>query len=947
MVDSDYDRKLLLLNKILQDGITKLLFEAKTKNYLDPPYGRLPNPTPLITEDQFIQGGGIHCDDSPPEFNFEYGFDPLKYIADFIMWSHPETIENRRLEKVKAATYLQKRAEHAKKQLFTAQSLLHLAAQQRSGILWGPFTSPLSNTSILCICRPIKIGKVIIQISMDKSFSNILHTIEHKVEASERGTTGPIPVKVVINDLIPSTRYYIRCCLSSNSFIKVPSNKPEEEQSVVPLITEEEIEEELKLDFPGVWGNIFIHSEFQVLPSESSEPAPVVVEDSFKLGGPGRKKSAIFPNQSTKEENISIGLAYETIVLNCFGQLALDNYLKGGYVPNIPILSSSSSSSKNDLEDKLPHKVSNSPEVSILLGDVMQHMHDDDQHAALTGTGRTVQSKEESAISYENDLIKLFVRCPLFNHNNYNHATNDCNTSSQANMSLRYNSFVLGWRDGSDGSNYALRAEELAYKQYLHEYKRHQKKLAKSSSRHGNEKGKHTGSHLPPGPVLKRLPLTDSVTALLRDLPITLELYEDNHATNNVSNSSKQPSTATTGTGKTTHNPPSIENIKACRMMYRSLLMGPDVILIILDIRGRGSMGEYLGREQAQWLTTTLTENAAIQWKIIICGKSFGIVGIPPKNAEDLASAVAAKIEADNNIEENEDISAYNIENFDGVQSLNEADINEVAIDDASLVMIQSKQVQLPNADIQDHVTITASIVEDKDDLYGRSLYSLQHILAQLQQTHSGISIKSPRSSSDSAQVVLLTSGIVVLTSGLGSVCKDVAYNSTIDAITHLHLQQDVITPAYVSVYSTLSAPSIKDSSNDIVIDSLRLPSHNDIFADALEELDQSSFCAEISLGSVSNEVLRNNNNCDFYFRDGFQATTLYSALDLMSYDTQLQLTNNNSNTDKISCCKLELLSNGKLQLKLFDRSDYIDSNALLYECIFESPVPSLISINE
>ena len=59
MVDHEYEQKLALLDKILKDGLSKLLLEAKEKNFLEPPYGRMPYPTPLISEETFIQQGGI------------------------------------------------------------------------------------------------------------------------------------------------------------------------------------------------------------------------------------------------------------------------------------------------------------------------------------------------------------------------------------------------------------------------------------------------------------------------------------------------------------------------------------------------------------------------------------------------------------------------------------------------------------------------------------------------------------------------------------------------------------------------------------------------------------------------------------------------------------------------------------------------------------------------
>ena len=114
---SDQKEKFLLLDKILQNGIEKLLEHMKKHNYHEPPFGRLPDPTPLITEDEFLSDGGLNSSDDDPEFKFEYGFDPLKFLSDYLIWAHPETIEARRMAKVDALKRLRFRANHAKLQL--------------------------------------------------------------------------------------------------------------------------------------------------------------------------------------------------------------------------------------------------------------------------------------------------------------------------------------------------------------------------------------------------------------------------------------------------------------------------------------------------------------------------------------------------------------------------------------------------------------------------------------------------------------------------------------------------------------------------------------------------------------------------------------------------------------------------------------------------------------
>jgi hypothetical protein len=51
-----YEEKIELLETIIQQGIEKLLNEAETNNMLDAPYGRKPEPTPLISEQDWEVG---------------------------------------------------------------------------------------------------------------------------------------------------------------------------------------------------------------------------------------------------------------------------------------------------------------------------------------------------------------------------------------------------------------------------------------------------------------------------------------------------------------------------------------------------------------------------------------------------------------------------------------------------------------------------------------------------------------------------------------------------------------------------------------------------------------------------------------------------------------------------------------------------------------------------
>ena len=126
----------VLLDGILERGIEKLLTEVKAKGYTEAPFGRMPEPTPLLSEEDFLERGCLEApaEDDEPRFEFTYGFNPLKFLADYIRWSHPDSVKERRLERIRCVERLKSLAEHAKVQLATSSSLRSTAVTQGSGI---------------------------------------------------------------------------------------------------------------------------------------------------------------------------------------------------------------------------------------------------------------------------------------------------------------------------------------------------------------------------------------------------------------------------------------------------------------------------------------------------------------------------------------------------------------------------------------------------------------------------------------------------------------------------------------------------------------------------------------------------------------------------------------------------------------------------------------------
>eukprot|EP00428_Durinskia_dybowskii_P084803 CAMPEP_0170436080 /NCGR_PEP_ID=MMETSP0117_2-20130122/43950_1 /TAXON_ID=400756 /ORGANISM="Durinskia baltica, Strain CSIRO CS-38" /LENGTH=112 /DNA_ID=CAMNT_0010696091 /DNA_START=37 /DNA_END=372 /DNA_ORIENTATION=+ len=103
-------------------------------------------------------------------------------------------------------------------------------------------------------------------------------------------------------------------------------------------------------------------------------------------------------------------------------------------------------------------------------------------------------------------------------------------------------------------------------------------------------------------------------------------------------------------------------------------------------------------------------------------------------------------------------------------------------------------------------------MTEDVEDVYGRSAYSLHHILAS-HQSRMNQSPSYTMPNKEENRVMFLSSGIVLLTSGLTSVCPTLVATP---AIHHHHSEQrDVIAPAYVAGYTNLNAASVGESGGD------------------------------------------------------------------------------------------------------------------------------------
>lgn len=943
-MDPAYKEKLVLLNKIVHDGIAKLLIEAKNKNYLEPPYGRLPFPTPLITEDDFIKEGALHSDDAEPEFKFDYGFDPLKTLAEFIIWSHPKSVEARKQKKIEAAKFLERRAEHAKRQMCVSHNLSALAHYASSGVLWGPLCSPLSSSAVVVVCKPLRRGKVIFQISKFRDFREVLEKKEVAVASQGRQQEPPLdeilPTKATFKDLKPATKYFIRACLSSNPVVRVRAPRKPSDMSAKEEPEEDTEAECADLAFRGLHGGAFSYSEFWTLPSADRS-----AQEAIELEEPSSAADSATPDhhhgshhhhhrhrhhhhhkkaETATTAEAADGDSYPPVLISCFGQLPVEAFA-GTVAPAEAV-------PPRPLDTPLPRADPHCPAVTCLLGDLLPSGSATDGAGAPSEEGPAAPRHE-----LQRDLSCVLARCPLF---------------AGVQSPLHASSLLLAWRDGSEGSHFSLRAEELAYKQYRADVKRHKKKYAKTKTTGGSSSGTAATLHMPPLPTIARLPLSDSLQSVLRSLPVDPEIFSDP-----VPETPAAPAASATGQGKGKPNPAAAaaaaaaqaaaeSMVRATRMMYRTQMMGPDVVLIVLDMRGQGTAGDYLGKEQATWLELVLQESATIQWKIILCGKTFGLINVPPEEnpvspedggVEDRVVTEAAEGVAGMALSEDGEPSTIAASVAEG------APLNAISEDLEMEINVPARSVQLPSAGDKTKAAIAAAMTEGVEDTYGRAACSLHHILAHHQtRTNQGPSAYNVSTASE-GRVLHLSSGIVLLTSGLTSINQSLVVTPA--AHHHHSPQQDIASPAYVAGYTDLCAAPISSTG---AWERQVLPTGDK----ASRRIPSQLFCAEVSLGRsdlVNAGLMEDPKAATFFYRDGFEGHTAYSALNSseQQHPSPAGPESAASLLRSSTTCSLHLLPSGHLSVKVFRADSALRDGTCpdpspLFECLLEAPVPEV-----
>ena len=550
----EFEDRLALLETILDKGIGKLLSEVRGKGFILEPFGREPDPTPLMSEEEFLKCNamnepiGINDD---PEFNFEYGFNPMSFLGNYVKWSHPKSVIERKAYKSCCLDRLQARARHALDQLQTFRSLVKTVNQQGSMVLWGPISSSLSPSDVVIFFQPLVTGSYTIDISVSSDFSEL-----HESKTVEVGHGTPLaPMDTILSNLKAASKYYVRVYLIGDKKVNIENNINTHlvhEKSKMKLSLEDSSEiggstsgngtedagnmtEKLDDESPTPRGGL-VHTwqeplaqfcSFWTLPSEESDNSHgVALASTFSDERNSDPDGAYVQGEGKSRQEI---MTCNPVSLTCVhADISHSSYFAMEAVRQEP----------------------DAPMLTCLVGDPV---------SAPEGA----EAIEEE--SYKVDLWKLHTKHPTLN---------------DPTSLLRNTSLYFAWNDSRFGSDVDIRAEEVAYKRYTHDVKKHTKKYGSG--------GKKSNSKAPPPPVLSRPQVSSSLASLTSAFPLHYN-----------------------------------ESGRATRSLYRNFMLGPFIEVIMLDHRGG-----YMCKEQAKWLKETVS-NSRATWKVIVSGLPTAIEALP------------------------------------------------------------------------------------------------------------------------------------------------------------------------------------------------------------------------------------------------------------------------------------------------------------------------------
>lgn len=525
--------------------------------------------------------------------------------------------------------------------------------------------------------------------------------------------------------------------------------------------------------------------------------------------------------------------------------------------------------------------------------------------------------------------------------------------------------YFIAWRDRNSSSSQSLKWEESVYKQYRHELKKYNKKHniddSKSGRKGSNSKSSNSKTntqqsvtHIPPPPPYKRPPVTAQFEALSMGFPfVSLAEFDTQasaHATVEKASKPDNSSKSKSGTASKPENP---DLPLSCRMMYKSIMLTNDVQLIVLDMRrmgGKTSLGsDYLGKEQAEWLQFSL-QASQCHWKIICCGKSFGICAtekIQKERSEELingsqddalAASASGELKTSHSADGLKHMEPIIEPNDDA--SVEGDDVNEAKQSFPSSRKGSLKQVQLnvPENDKKKERTSHTNLYDDCDEHFSRSKYSLQHVLAEYESKFKEAKKYNPvlfsedetrdkilNSQSPKLHHIQVASGVVVVSGGHSSfwtIEEEISENSI--EIDYQNIS-DILAPAYCSAYYNLNSPISKTFS---LVGGPKSSQRGNI-----------AFCVEVGLGNfpTSNafDFFTQHETATFHYLQGFDAYTYFSQ-------TEVRKELDESYMDSsFSWSEFHVLPDSTLRFAIYTSkfSNRAESDKeLLYSCVLTVP---------
>lgn len=179
---------------VLNAGFRAILEEAHNRRVLDPPYGRtaMPDPSkitqrdPILdtdiadddsaagTTDLFVvpegRSPGLVADDDHAladesdedskllEYKFDYGFNPLIFLGEFLRRNSPGAIRARNAKRDAIQGYLQQRAAKCLEREDDLLELRKLVSLRRSGIVHGPVAGDITDTGAVVWAKVFRPG---------------------------------------------------------------------------------------------------------------------------------------------------------------------------------------------------------------------------------------------------------------------------------------------------------------------------------------------------------------------------------------------------------------------------------------------------------------------------------------------------------------------------------------------------------------------------------------------------------------------------------------------------------------------------------------------------------------------------------------------------------------------------------------------------------------------